>query len=102
LRDQAARFAEADCVILGISFDTPEENKAFREKYEFPFRLLSDHDEQVGVAYQVREPGTEKVHFAKRRAYLVDPGGVIRAAYEVTDVAGFADAVLADLERLRA
>lgn len=88
-------------MILGISFDTPEENKAFREKFEFPFRLLSDHDEQVGVAYEVRDPGTDKVHFAKRHAYLIDPAGVIRAAYEVSDVAGFAETVLADLDRLR-
>jgi len=62
--------------------------------------LLSDVDEQVGVAYETRDPGTEKVSFAKRLAYLVDPAGVIRRAYEVTDTAGFAVMVLADLEEL--
>jgi hypothetical protein len=47
--------------------------------------LLSDHDEQVGVAYETRDPGTDKVHFAKRIAYLIDPEGTIRKAYEVGD-----------------
>jgi len=85
-----------------MSFDTPEENRAFREKYDFPFTLLSDVDEQVGVQYGVRAPGTEKVHFAQRIAYLVDPDGTIRKAYEVTDPAGFADVVMADLRELHA
>ena len=83
--------------MLGISFDTPADNKAFREKFDFPFRLLSDVDEQVGVAYETRDPGTEKVHFAKRLAYLIDPEGVIRKAYEVKDVNAFAGEVLADV-----
>ncbi len=83
-------------MILGISFDTPEENRAFREKFDFPFALLSDHDEQVGVAYGARDAGTDKVHFAKRIAYLIDPDGVIRRAYTVADVNTFAADVLAD------
>ena len=84
-----------DCVVLGASFDATDANKAFREKYDFPYRLLSDVDEQVGVAYEVRDPGTEKVQFAKRIAYLIDPVGTIARAYEVSDVLGFAGKVLA-------
>ena len=86
-----------DCVILGASFDDTSANKAFRDKYEFGFRLLSDGDEQVGVAYETRDPGTEKVKFSKRIAYLIDPEGVIRRSYKVTDVNAFAAEVLRDL-----
>lgn len=89
------------CEILGISFDTPEENRAFREKFDFPYRLLADHDEQVGVAYGVRDPGTDKVNFAKRISYLIDPEGVIRRVYEVSDTAAHAATVLADLHELQ-
>jgi len=90
-----------DCVVLGASFDATDANKAFREKYDFPYRLLSDVDEQVGVAYEVRDPGTEKVQFAKRIAYLIDPVGTIARAYEVSDVLDFAGEVLADLAELK-
>ena len=90
-----------DCVILGASFDDVEANRAFREKFDFPFRLLSDWDEQVGVTYEVRDAGTEKVKFAKRLAYLIDPDGVIRKSYEVADVNAFAGEVLADLYELQ-
>jgi peroxiredoxin Q/BCP len=87
--------------VFGISFDTPDDNRAFRDKFDFPFRLLSDVDEQVGVAYGTRDAGTEKVHYAKRHAYLIDPEGVIRKAYDVKDVNAFAAEVLADLSKLR-
>lgn len=39
--------------------------------------------------------------FPRRYSYLIDPDGVIRHAYDVTDVATHADDVLADLDRLR-
>ncbi len=48
-----------------------------------------------------RGPDEKFNEFARRHAYLVGPDGVIRAAYDVTDVAAHADAVLADIERLR-
>lgn len=51
--------------------------------------------------YGVRDPGDDKVHFAKRIAYLIDPEGTIRKRYEVDDVAGFAAKVLGDLESLQ-
>jgi peroxiredoxin Q/BCP len=88
-------------VILGISFDAPEANKAFREKYDFPFTLLSDWDEQVGVAYETRDAGTEKVTFAKRLSYLIDPDGIIRKSYKVGDIPAHPAEILADLDELR-
>jgi peroxiredoxin len=52
------------------------------------------------VVYETRNPGDEKVNFSKRIAYLIDPDGVIRRAYEVTDVNTFASDVLSDLRAL--
>jgi thioredoxin-dependent peroxiredoxin len=88
-------------VILGASFDTPEENLAFAKDQKFPYRLLSDVDRKVGAEYEVtRDPEEKFNEFARRYAYLIGPDGVIRMAYDVTDVAAHADAVLADIERL--
>ena len=64
--------------------------------------MLSDVAEQVGVAYETRAPGTEKVSFAKRYSYLIDPEGIIAKAYEVKDVNAHADTVLNDLRELQA
>jgi peroxiredoxin len=63
---------------------------------------LSDVDQQVGALYQVTRPaGDERAGYALRIAYLIDPGGIIRQAYEVTDTSGFAQQVLDDLGVLR-
>jgi peroxiredoxin len=64
--------------------------------------LLSDVAEQVGVAYETRAPGTDKVSFAKRYSYLIAPDGVIAKSYEVGDVNAHAAMVLKDLRSLQA
>jgi len=88
--------------VLGASFDTPAENKAFADAQNFGFRLLADVDRSVGTQYQVaREAGEPYADFAQRIAYLIDPEGVIRNAYAVSDVNAFAADVLADLAALR-
>ncbi len=56
----------------------------------------------MGTRYEaVREPGEPYADFAQRIAYLIDRAGVIRKAYQVTDVAAFAADVLTDLAALR-
>jgi thioredoxin-dependent peroxiredoxin len=88
--------------VLGASFDTPEDNRIFAEAEHFGFRLLSDVDKRVGARYQVTRPaGDERAGFALRIAYLIDPEGILRKAYEVTDTGGFAQQVLDDLAVLR-
>jgi peroxiredoxin len=87
--------------VLGASFDTSAENKTFAEAQRFPFRLLSDVDRSVGTSYEVVRGADEQYpNFALRIAYLIDPTGTIRQAYQVTDVGGFADAVLGDLSTM--
>lgn len=84
--------------MLGISFDTPEANRAFRDKFQFPFRLLSDTDRRVAGLYEAgRDPGDRYADFPQRISYLIDPEGTIVRSYEVTDPAGHAAEVLADL-----
>lgn len=103
LRDSAQRFDELHAVILGASFDTPEENLAFAIAQEFPYRLLSDVDHSVGTAYEVARDANEKyAEYPRRLSYLIDPEGVVARAYDVTDVAGHAEQVLRDLVTLQA
>lgn len=103
LRDSAQEFAERDTVVVGASFDTPAENLAFAAAQEFDFPLLSDVDRSVGTAYEaVRDPGDRYADYPRRVAYLIDPDGVVRRAYDVSDVAGFAREVVHDLDALGA
>ena len=56
-------------------------------------------DRAVGTAYEVvRDPGEQYSEYPKRHSYLIDPDGRIHRRYEVTDVAGHAADVIADLD----
>jgi thioredoxin-dependent peroxiredoxin len=88
--------------VLGASFDTVADNKAFVDAQGFAFHLLSDPDKLVGAIYEtVRAPDHAYANFPERISYLIDPDGVIRKSYAVSDVAGHAAAVLADLGELQ-
>jgi peroxiredoxin Q/BCP len=102
LRDNAERFSEANCAILGASFDTPAENLEFAEAQGFDFLLLSDVDRSVGATYAVvRDPDDQYASYPKRHSFLIDGEGVVRRVYVVTDVSAHATHVLADLEELQ-
>jgi thioredoxin-dependent peroxiredoxin len=50
-RDLKPDYDKKGAVILGVSFDTPAENKAFADKYHFNFPLICDTDRKIGTAY---------------------------------------------------
>jgi len=81
--------------VLGISFDTVEENRAFADKFGFPFRLLSDPDRAVGMAYKACETAGDQ--YARRYTYVIGPGGAIEQAIDTKDPGGQAAALLAGL-----
>ena len=98
MRDMATEFSAKQCEIAGISFDAPADNKAFADKHQFPFRLLSDVDRSVGALYGAKKADDQPYpDFARRVSFLIDPDGVVRKVYEVKDNAGHAAEVLADL-----
>jgi peroxiredoxin Q/BCP len=96
-------FVAAGCSVVGMSFDSVGDNKAWAENQGFEFRLLSDEDHRVGRLYEVeREPDDQYAGFPLRVSYLLDPEGVIRKTFAVSDVADHADSVLDALAALRA
>jgi peroxiredoxin Q/BCP len=103
LRDRHDEFAAAGCTVIGASFDTIAENKAWSAAQGFGFRLLSDTDHVVGREYEVeREPDDQYAAFPLRVSYLIDPDGIIRKTFAVSGVADHATAVLDSLAELRA
>jgi thioredoxin-dependent peroxiredoxin len=71
--------------ILGISFDTVEENAAFAKKFELPFPLLCDTDRKVGLTYGACESAQDG--YAKRISYVIGEDGKILQAYPKVDAA---------------
>jgi peroxiredoxin Q/BCP len=102
-RDRAPEFEQAGIALVGASFDTPEDNRAFAQMYGFQGTLLSNVDRAVGALYETRRADEEPFpEFAKRRTFVIDPEGVIRAVYRVTDIPAHPGQVLDDLRALGA
>jgi len=95
LRDHADRVEAAGLEVLGISFDSVEDNRAFAEKFDFPFRLLCDTDRSVGMAYGAAE--SPESGYAKRISYVIGEDGRILLAYPKVDPKAHLDQVLGDL-----
>ncbi len=65
--------------MFGVSFDTVAGNRAFAEKFDFPFPLLCDVKREIGIAYGACD--TADAEYARRITYLIGPDGTIRAAW---------------------
>ena len=69
IRDLHAELSAAGLTVAGVSPQSPESHRAFREKYKLPFTLLADVDRFVIKMYGVQGP----LGFGVRRAtFLID------------------------------
>ncbi|UCE86292.1 MAG: redoxin domain-containing protein [Deltaproteobacteria bacterium] len=98
MRDQETELRTRGVEVLGISFDTVEENRAFAEKFGFPYRLLCDTERRVGVAYGAADDAT--AGYAKRISYVIGEDGNILLAYPKVKPDEHLEKVLADLDAL--
>jgi thioredoxin-dependent peroxiredoxin len=77
IRDLYAEIQQAGLDVAGVSPQTPESHRAFRDKHKLPFTLLSDVEKFVIRMYDVLGP----FGFGVRRAtYLIDQARYIRSA----------------------
>jgi peroxiredoxin Q/BCP len=96
-RDSWAGVQAAGLRVFGVSYDKPETNRKFAEKYGLQFLLLSDRDKQLAEAVGAKTP---LIPVPKRISYLVGADGTVLKAYPKVSPSGHAAEVLADLEAL--
>ena len=82
-------------MILGASFDTPEDNAAFARKYALPFPLLCDTDKSLALAYGAADDRSARS--AKRVSCLIDEQGRVLRYYAQVSTREHVAEVLADL-----
>ena len=95
-RDRMNDYAEADIQVYGVSLDSPESHREFREKYDLNFPLLTDEEgraaETLGV---LGDRGT-----ARRVTFLLDPEGKISKVYPEVTPQTHAEEILEDASAL--
>jgi peroxiredoxin Q/BCP len=72
-RDLAAKFADANAQVLGVSTDDVATQKKFADSLKLPFPLLADSDKKMAAAYGVLvDEG-----YADRVTFVIDKAGRI-------------------------
>jgi len=80
LRDHYKELKDAGYVLLGVSADTEKKQKAFVDKFDFPFPLLADTEKTIIEAFGVWGPKKfmgkeyEGIH---RMTFILNESGVV-------------------------
>jgi peroxiredoxin Q/BCP len=80
LRDAAADLTKHGAAVIGVSTDSVEKQKEFKDTNHFPFPLLADTDKKVVKAF-----GQSAVMMASRECYVIKGGKIVYKDTGVTD-----------------
>ncbi len=78
-RDQYQDFVDAGAKVFGISSDSVESHKRFREKHNLPFDTLADKNNSVRRTYGVK--GNLLGIIPGRETFVVDRQGVLQMKF---------------------
>jgi len=90
-RDSLSDFEGLDAVVLGVSADSVESHRAFRQKYGLNFPLLADEGHEMLEAYGVWKPHPVYGMNIERSTFLIDGEGIVREVWRGVDPKGHAD-----------
>ena len=91
--------------MLGVSPDSPESHRKFKQKYHLPFTLIADEDHSIAERYGV---WGEKMNFGRkywgvlRTTFIIDEKGRIAKVFEKVQPEGHGAEVANAIEELRA
>jgi peroxiredoxin Q/BCP len=92
-RDRMVDYGEAGIKVYGVSLDSPESHREFREKYNLNFPLLTDEDGRAAEALGILRDNGE---VANRVTFLLAPDGNIAKVYPEVSPETHADEILDD------
>lgn len=102
-RDNINQILERGAVVIGVSADSVESHKRFKEKYNLNFPLLSDEKHKVLEKYGVwkeRNLYGKKFMGTERTTFIIDENGKIAHIFRKVKVDGHTEEVLKKLDEL--
>ena len=100
-RDNYEAIKEQDAILVGVSPDSIQSHRMFKEANGLSFPLASDTDQRVIRLYDVQR--SLVIKRPKRVTYLIDRGGVVRGVFRHEVAIGrHQDDVLQTLRTLQA
>jgi len=93
-RDSLPRFEEVEATVLGVSPDSVESHREFRDKFDLTFPLLADEEHTVAEAYGVWKEKNmygRKYMGIERSTFLIGEDGIIVDLWRKVKVKGHAE-----------
>ena len=97
-------FKRAGAEVIGVSPDSPESHRKFREKYELGVRLLADVERTAAQTYGVwveKSMYGRKYMGVERSTFLIDGSGTVAKSWRSVRVPGHAEEVLEAVRGLK-
>ncbi|PCI38188.1 MAG: peroxiredoxin [Thiotrichales bacterium] len=90
-------FTQTGCKVFGISRDNMKSHERFKEKYNMPFELIADENEEICQLFDVMK--TKKmfgktVRGIQRSTFFIDKNGVLQKQWRKVSVSGHVEEVL--------
>jgi len=88
-RDAYPQFQKLNTQVFGISRDSMKSHENFKAKQNFPFELISDHDEQLCQLFDVIKMKSmygKQVRGIERSTFLIDPQGKLSKEWRKVSV----------------
>ena len=95
-RDAFPQFGKIDAVVLGVSPDSLESHRKFKQKYQLPFRLLSDEGHRLADAFGVwKQKSMYGLKFMgiERTTVIIDRKGRVARVFAKVKVPGHVEDV---------
>ena len=103
-RDDFPDFKKLKAVILGVSPDSVQSHKKFADKFDLPFRLLSDEKKLVLEKYGVWKEKSmygRKYMGVERSTFIIDKLGKVRKIFRKVKVAEHNKEVMNAIKELK-
>ena len=100
-RDHYKSFLKKKTKIFGVSKDSIKSHEAFKQKFKFPFELISDPDEKVCKLFDVIKEKSmygKKYMGVERSTFLIDSNGKLLKEWRKVKVKGHVEDVLSSLD----
>jgi thioredoxin-dependent peroxiredoxin len=103
IRDNWAEFGRLGATVIGVSPQSAESHRTFKQKYSLPFPLLADTDHAMAEAYGV---WVEKKNYGKtymgvnRSGFVIDAEGRLAAVKRGVKADAHSGWALSEVEKL--
>ena len=99
-RDDFNAIKSLGAHVIGISLDKTTSHQKFKEKYQLPFKLLSDPQGEVAKKYGALFKFMF-IKFSRRHSFIIDPQGLIKKEYRSVNPTTHSIQIIEDLRTLQ-